>query len=720
MVLGGAFAACGSDTSEFTRAPEDDSGVPSNGDATTGVADGTFVIDPNDGAVSPVATLAFDPPNQTLTVDGITPQAASFTLKATLKDGTVTTVTPQSMQFDRPDLAKAVNGTPVTVTAAGAYAGTGRLHGIYGGVEAVADLTVKVVRKIVGAGVTPAIQAALDGATTADPSLTTMRYPYDKTVFPLGLVSPLVMWNAPAAGDVYRLHVEQANYTFDAYATVSAKGQLRIDQTVWDRMTASNGGDAFKVALSRYSVSTQTAYTSASQEWKIAPASLRGAIYYWTASKLNGVSQGHIARIRPGTGALPEAISTGQSDQCMGCHAVSADGSTLAASVENAPTGEPNVSAYTNGWKNGRAWASFDLPSGTVRKQTTYFGGNLALTPDGAYTVFGGRAQTNAQASSNQWQPGSKYMTLADTKTGTIVVNSGLDAVQLADATMGLSMPAFSPDGKALAAIEFKVGSAGDIRDNVLPDSRAIVLFAFNRQTLTFAPTPTRLPVGTYTPYTMSGMGYPSFTPDGKYVAFHVGNHSTGCYGACDDTVQHRGALWFQGTDGTGQPVRMSALDDPPATIDREMSVEPTFNPIERGGYAWVVLTSSRDWGNQLTGTANNGKRRLWVAAIDPTSSSGVDPSHPPFYLEGQEDSPNMRGFWTLASCTPTTQPGGGGGTCAAGFECCSGFCDTGVCVDVSSVACSGLGGACKTVADCCNPSSVSCIDGVCTTVIPK
>jgi len=127
-----------------------------------------------------------------------------------------------------------------------------------------------------------------------------------------------------------------------------------------------------------------------------------------------------------------------------------------------------------------------------------------------------------------------------------------------------------------------------------------------------------------------------------------------------------------------------------------------------------------RDWGNKLTGTANNGKRRLWVAAIDPTSSSAPDPSHPAFYLEGQEDSPNMRGFWTLAQCLPTPQAGAGGGTCAAGFECCSGFCDKGVCVDVSTLACQGLGGSCTSAADCCNPSAVNCVDGSCKADVPK
>jgi hypothetical protein len=584
---------------------------------------------------------------------------------------------------------------------------------------------IKVARRDLN-GVPPAIATLLDQATAQDPSVATLRYPYDKTVFPLGLQSPLVMWNAPQPNDVYRLHIEETSYTYDAYATVATLGQLRVDQKVWDRLTASSAGpsDTLKIKLSRYDAATTTAYASATETWTIAPQSLRGAIYYWTASKFNGVTAGHIARIRPGSGATPEPLGTGNADPCMGCHAVSADGTTLAASIEGAPTGDPAAAPYTNGWKNGRAWASFDLPTGTVRKQTTMYGGNLALTPDGKYTVFGSRAKTNT----GPIQAGSKYLTLADTKTGTVVANSGLDAIPVSG-TNGMQMPAFSPDGKKLAVIE---GAASDLRDNIIPASVDIMVLDFNQGTLTFSPTVKRLPTATFAPYAATGLGYPSFTPDSSYVAYHVGNHATGCFtdafGVCDDNVRHRGALWFQSTNGTATPVRLANADDPPDVIDRELSVEPTFNPIVRGGYSWVVFTSMRDWGNKLTGTANNGKRRLWVAAIDGTPGA-TDPSHPGFYLEGQEDTPNMRGFWTLASCTATPPAGSGnpdggvsGGSCQAGFECCSGFCDRGVCVDVSTVACQPIGGKCVTDVDCCNGASgsVRCAAGVCTTTIPK
>src|SRR5262249_13903590 len=151
------------------------------------------------------------------TVDGVTPATAQYSLKAT-KDGKTFTVTPEAIQFDRPDLAKAQIGAPVVLTAAGDYAGTGTLHGVYGGKSATAKLTVNVAIKEVGPGVDPQTVRDLGGAGLGqDPSVGALLYPYDKTVFPLGIAAPLVMWNAPAAADVYRVHLEENGYTYDGY-----------------------------------------------------------------------------------------------------------------------------------------------------------------------------------------------------------------------------------------------------------------------------------------------------------------------------------------------------------------------------------------------------------------------------------------------------------------------------------------------------------------------
>src|SRR5581483_4778193 len=185
--------------------------------------------------------------------------------------------------------------------------------------------------------------------------------------------------------------------------------------------------------------------------------------------------------------------------------------------------------------------------------------------------------------------------------------------------------------------------------------------------------------------------------------------------------------------------IRLAAACDPPNSADDNASVEPTFNPVQRGGYSWAVFTSMRQWGNNpwpssVTQSGHvNGKRRLWVTPLDTTIGT-TDPSHPAIYLEGQEDTPNMRGFWTLSSCIATvagagsasdagasTSEGGasdgGPGSCTNGFNCCSGFCKNGMCVDPKKVACSGVGGPCATASDCCNAAAVTCTNGTCTPI---
>jgi hypothetical protein len=681
------------------------------------------------GAHPDAKSIAFTPAAQTLTVDGVTPASASYALIATLDDGSTQTVNADSLEFDRPDLASVTAGLSVVLTTPGQYAGTGTLHAVYGTATATATLTV-VVNEVAPNGVPSGTITSLNGASAPDPSLTSLLYPYDQTVWPLGLTSPLAMWNAPnPTGDTYRLHLEQANYTYDTYAPVGQPGRLRVDQDSWDRMTASNpGGSASPLSMTLSRFDGTNAYVSAKISFTIAPASLRGAIYYWTASQnAQGVRSGHISQFRPGTGAAPVPLNAGR---CMGCHAVSADGTTLVADVDDQDEGEPDASSrvpsiapYGN-WSNTRAWASFDLtqPDAPQVVQTTMFGADIALSPNGQYVVFGGPT--------NPTTPGSKYMSLGDPKTGTVFVNSGLDEVTGIDAGTTLMQPAFSPDGTKVAVVQ----AGGNLSDNVIPSQpESIAYLDFDMDAGTFAPTMHAL-VNAQDPVfgAKQGLGYPSFSPDSTQIAFHAGTTSTGCTGTCDDLAYDDGQLWIYPLASSASPVLLNAATNPPLATDQGVSVEPTFNPVARGGYSWVVFTSMRDWGNELTGTSNasgqrqNAMRRLWVAAIDSTTGA-PDPSHPAIYLEGQEDTPNMRGFWALASCTASASSSDadagvpdGGTACTAGFECCSGFCENGQCVNVSQIACVGAGGACTQTSDCCNAGPITCAGGICQAMAPK
>ena len=152
------------------------------------------------------------------------------------------------------------------------------------------------------------------------------------------------------------------------------------------------------------------------------------------------------------------------------------------------------------------------------------------------------------------------------------------------------------------------------------------------------------------------------------------------------------------------------------------------MNPVASGGYAWVVFTSRRMYGNVATippfcsdprgvepASTNVTTKKLWVAADRSQPPPGTDPSHPAFYLPGQELlAGNSRGFWVLDPCQAD------GASCTSGDQCCNGYCEAGRRRRASSAAtrrrtatCSRPGDKCTTAADCCDPTNI-CINGFC------
>ncbi len=148
------------------------------------------------------------------------------------------------------------------------------------------------------------------------------------------------------------------------------------------------------------------------------------------------------------------------------------------------------------------------------------------------------------------------------------------------------------------------------------------------------------------------------------------------------------------------------------------------MNPVPSGGYAWVVFTTRRLYGNVATNnpwssdprfrdlTSTPTTKKLWVAAIDLNAPAGTDPSHPAIYITGQQqDSINERPQFTVNPCKPL------GDTCDNGYDCCDGFCraeDGGppVCQKKKDNQCSGNGDACAVDGDCC--AGLKCIGGFC------
>jgi hypothetical protein len=168
-------------------------------------------------------------------------------------------------------------------------------------------------------------------------------------------------------------------------------------------------------------------------------------------------------------------------------------------------------------------------------------------------------------------------------------------------------------------------------------------------------------------------------------------------------------------------------------TSDTTLNYEPTVNPAPSGGYAWVVFTSRRLYGNvatidPMTSDPRSYKyrdpsqittKKLWVAAIDLNAPPGTDPSHPAFYLPAQElQAGNARGYWVLDPCHPD------GSSCQFGDQCCGGYCQPAgqggalVCASMTNT-CSQDGEKCATASNCCDPVA-QCINGYCATPVPR
>jgi hypothetical protein len=564
----------------------------------------------------------------------------------------------------------------------------------------------------------PATLAAL-GAPTGDGAAQGLKllYPYDKTVWPRGLLAPILMWDwATGDADAIQLHLETTSGSFSYTGTFARPAILGsggkfirhpIPQDVWDMATNSAGGtDTLTVSLTV--AKGGMAYGPISEAWTIAPGRLSGTIYYNSygtrLAKNSGGAVGgdHLfgaAVLSIHVGDTAPKVVAGDGATCRTCHSVAAFGSRLIAM----PYG---------------AYSDYDLsPSGAVEHVMPNAGAWFpGLYPDGSRMLTGDGQLLPL--------PGG----------GAALPSAGLS-------TGAPDMPTFSPDGKLVA---FNPGIG-----------HQLVVQGFDAATNTFSGAATVFDDPNLTP------GWPAFFPDGKSVVFE--QESASAYdGHSNGLLWTRGGsksqiAWTSTTDATTvtpldqlngkgylpthAPTSIACDADghavgginPDHGDDVNVNYEPTVNPIPSGGYAWVVFTSRRMYGSVATIppfcsdprgvdlVSNITPKKLWVAAIDLTGAPGADASHPAFYLPAQEIlAGNSRGFWVLDPCAPD------GSACSTGDQCCNGFCEPSG--DGGALTCSNMspGGMCSqpmekcaTSADCCDPTNV-CINGFCTVKGPQ
>lgn len=662
-----------------------------------------------DGAVS----LAIAPAGLALEVTDLSAlPSAQLTARATYADGTTHAVSA-SWTLDRIDIATIGAGTG-SVSAAGNAFGTAVVTAVSAGLSATSNVTVSLKASVMATPVTADTARALSAATAPDPSVTAFAYPYDQTVFPSGLLPPEIMWNGGQAGDDYLVHVVGPSFDLSYFTTADPPSRATLDASLWNALATSAAGAKATVSLARFSGGT--AYASAHETWAFARANLHGFIYYWS------IADGEIVKLDLTTGARHPAFDPGSAlslgapapldagapgsppwedalpahQRCVACHAVSKDGTTIS-------------SVFSRGDSTG-PFGTIDVASGTVTEIGDYgvSGAFAALTPDARYAALNDNAMT---------------MSLADTATGALIP-SVLDGLQ------NLCDPVFSPDGTKFA-LATRCGEDDPLAYPVQYTTSDLSLYDF-----TVSPAPafsnarTLLGGGATDAGTGSALAFPSFSPDSQWIFFQRGDNSRAKIDVAAPYAHGRDDLYVTRTEAGAAPLALDRANGVGALADDNLHLNyaPTVNPIAEGGYIWVVFTSPRDYGNRIGAGRIAGSttypsdatyanpKQLWVTAVDANIGS-TDPSHPAFWLPGQDDTTiNMFGYWALAPCR-TTLVEGGSSACTAGFECCSGFCRGGVCVDPPS-GCHQLDERCAASSECCN--GFPCTAGVCQAAAPR
>jgi hypothetical protein len=551
------------------------------------------------------------------------------------------------------------------------------------------------------------------------PGALRMLYPYEGTVFPRGMLAPDLMWDGAAADAVY-LHIKSGIFEYWGCLKPLEPGRITLPQEVWDQAGQRSLGrdDVYVIELS---VLAQGAVVGpALLNVQIAQAAIKGSIYYNTYASqlvmptagadpaagfpfpggLGGAAGGIVVRIPAGG----RAEVFGQTD-CNGCHSVSADGSLLLA--QSVAAGAYSYDLVANGP------APVPAMPGTV-------GCWSALYPDGSAYLSMSSVIDVARAALFGMSGGAPPdATLFDSLTGMQIPSSGIPP--------GALMPFFSPDGTFLVFNDYAIAEAHGIaltRYDTAAHSASEYTMLYTE------------PPGAMRP------GWPFFLPDNHGVLFvrtdqvDFTGGGVGVSGAIQPgTVAPFSELSIIDIDSKTVTVLAKAMgyntpEDaangvsylPFGEEDLHHAYYPTVSPVGGGGYFWVFFDSIRHYGNLGL------QRQLWGAAID-ISADGTysrDPSHPAFYVSGQEPGAgNHRAFAALDPCRQD------GDACTSGVDCCGGFCfiedpqelveSVGKC-SPTMMTCAKRDERCTSSSDCCLPTDPSelpntCIAGFCTVV---
>lgn len=593
------------------------------GSSDDGGGDGADAAPPLDGLVS----LRVEPADQALVIANGVAATSTYRAIGTFDDGRVEDVTVHAaFALENPLLGTFAAADFTSTTAHG---GRTQVIATVPGATGATSLTLRFERVWTDPASTdlPADPAApFDGPVDAGRAPSGV-YPNDGVVVPPNLGRLELHFLPGANNTLFELSFDSTTLAVTVYlrCTQPLNGGCvyQPDPVLW-RWLAESARGLEPVAWSLRA--TDDAGTGVGvggvAEIGVAPDRIAGGIYYWTTSNGTGIMRWDFAS---DTQTEPERfLGTELSDgTCIGCHALSRDGTKLVAEA--------------GGQNDGRIL----LVDVATKTPMTPFGAPPrsifeSWAPDGsAYVgVYGDSGATDYD------------LMLFDGATGAYVESIAVGGT----AANPTDHPDWSPDGDRIAFV--RVGQA-----NTLQRMYNGGIHVVARQGGAWG-----APVELVPAAPGKNRYYPAYAPDGRVLAYNesiCNGGNTG--GECDADTDPTARLWVVDGIAGGAPVEL-ARANAPGVMDGSTtaltSSFPKWNPFvfarDAGGgrLAWVTFSSSRRYGLR---TPPGSGTLLWMAAVDlDAAGAGVDPSAPAFALPFQDlATSNHIAQWTTEVIPP-------------------------------------------------------------------
>ena len=536
-----------------------------------------------------IAHLELSPADASITIiDGV-PQTQAYTATLVEPNGHRTDVT-STVSFA---VSSAGYGTWTgpTLTVSGAAGGVTRVIATDGVAQGETGLTI-YLKGTRSDGVVPPNAAGLfDAATETAGRAPTIAYPSPNILVPPNLGEFDVHWQG-GSNNLFQISLQNAYVDLRIIKAASGAAFTTFTPNEWFALASSDAQLTLTVAGLDIN-SPATKGTSAPQHVDVTNEIVQGGMYYWTTSPTQGVY-----RYDMSTPNTPPASYYGPGQQptgCLGCHALSRDGTKLALTLD----------------------------SGDGRGTVVNVADQSVLVPFASNAQYWNFATFNPDASKlvTLWHGA---MVLRNTAGGAVI--SSIPNTPGTSATH----PELSPDGSHLAHVEttnliydFQVGNGG------------IVTRTFDNATNAFGPIQMLVPnVAGQSSY------YPSYSPDGEWIVFTrtVGNSYN------DASAES----WVVKADGTQPPIKLALADQASNLTNSWARWAPFRQTFGTTGEPVFYLTFST---TRPFGVRSAGGTQIWMTPFFPArAAAGQDPSGPafrmPFQLLG---TANHIAQWTQA-----------------------------------------------------------------------